>query len=341
MMAETIELKPLEKSQRSELLLVDPNWLAGKGKTLPAWMGVGCRSAGEVMVAVCVRGFGTDPCPSIGKWASFGIITGIVGTISDCDFRVSENFRLEKDYEIDFSLFWVLQKAAEENVAKKVLDPEFVNIMLYLALPRFHYRSGDDLSGSFSQSGFCSRWQYLDINPAVSRSIGSVCGSARHEGNRFFRESSPAIRQSIELCQPKIKSQTAYICGYIKEHYSWQTHGRKILSPFFLPRFLCYIEIMKLDKNLQEIIVQSTLKNNLSDLDIIEKNKDIYSLIALNVSVPFYSVGFLAAVSGAIAEKGLNILIVSTYSKDYILIKKSKQKIAVETLLNLGFKKNK
>lgn len=73
-------------------------------------------------------------------------------------------------------------------------------------------------------------------------------------------------------------------------------------------------------------------------LKILEKNKDTYALIALNVSVPFYSVGFLAAVTHAIAEAGMNILVVSTYSKDYIMVKSDCARRAADELLKLGFK---
>lgn len=81
-----------------------------------------------------------------------------------------------------------------------------------------------------------------------------------------------------------------------------------------------------------------TKAENIAELSILEKNKDYYRLIALNVSIPFYSVGFLATVSQAIAKEGMNILIVSTYSKDYILIKDEKLKSAKTVLLKLGFK---
>lgn len=80
-----------------------------------------------------------------------------------------------------------------------------------------------------------------------------------------------------------------------------------------------------------------TREENFSKIDAQEKNKDFYALIALNVSIPFYSVGFLAAVSNAIAEEGMNILIISTYSKDYILVKNDLLNKAKEVLLELGF----
>lgn len=91
-------------------------------------------------------------------------------------------------------------------------------------------------------------------------------------------------------------------------------------------------------KDATEITVITKIEN-LSSLDLIERNKDDYKLIALNVSVPFYSVGFLAQVSTAIAQAGMNILIVSTYSKDYILVKAAKIDSAKKVLLALGFKK--
>ena len=79
-----------------------------------------------------------------------------------------------------------------------------------------------------------------------------------------------------------------------------------------------------------------TLEENISQLDVIEKNKDFYTLIALNVSIPFYAVGFLAVINDAIAKQGMNILIVSTYSKDYILVRADQIDKAEEALLELG-----
>lgn len=81
-----------------------------------------------------------------------------------------------------------------------------------------------------------------------------------------------------------------------------------------------------------------TREENLAKIDLIERNKESYKLIALNVSSPFYSVGFLANVSSAITKKGLNILIISTYSKDYLGIKEKSLERAKRTLLSLGFR---
>lgn len=82
-----------------------------------------------------------------------------------------------------------------------------------------------------------------------------------------------------------------------------------------------------------------TLERNLGSLALMERNKDDYRLISLNVSVPFYSVGFLATVSDAFANEGMNILIVSTYSKDYVLVRADLIERAEQTLIKLGFQR--
>lgn len=81
-----------------------------------------------------------------------------------------------------------------------------------------------------------------------------------------------------------------------------------------------------------------TKSDNLSQLLLIERNKDDYRLISLNVSVPFYSVGFLAVVADAFAQGGMNILMVSTYSKDYLLVRADLIYQAEQILLTMGFK---
>lgn len=81
-----------------------------------------------------------------------------------------------------------------------------------------------------------------------------------------------------------------------------------------------------------------TREENITKLDLIEKNKDYYILIRLAVSVPFYAVGFIAAVTKAIAETGANVLAVATYSQDYIMVREEHKGVARKALLELGFK---
>src|SRR5579864_7344179 len=71
----------------------------------------------------------------------------------------------------------------------------------------------------------------------------------------------------------------------------------------------------------QDEVTVVTELHNFAKLNALERNKEDYALFELKVSVPFYSVGFLAAISSAIATKNINLLIVSTYSKDYVLVR--------------------
>lgn len=88
----------------------------------------------------------------------------------------------------------------------------------------------------------------------------------------------------------------------------------------------------------QDEITVVTAEVNIQELEIIEKNKDYWALIALNVFNPFQSVGFLATASKVIADKGQNVLIVSTYSRDYILVQYEFLNDAKNALLSLGLK---
>ena len=54
-----------------------------------------------------------------------------------------------------------------------------------------------------------------------------------------------------------------------------------------------------------------------------------FSLIEIQVSLPFVAKGFLAAVTGAIAGKDLNVLAVSTFSKDYFLVREESLQTAL------------
>lgn len=64
---------------------------------------------------------------------------------------------------------------------------------------------------------------------------------------------------------------------------------------------------------------------------ILEEKRD-YVLIAINVALPFYAPGFIAAISSAFAEKGISVLVVSTYSRDYFMVHKSNKDVAVSIL---------
>ena len=62
-----------------------------------------------------------------------------------------------------------------------------------------------------------------------------------------------------------------------------------------------------------------------------------FKLIEIKVSLPFLAKGFLAKVTKTIAYEDLNVLVVSTFSKDYILVREETYEVAVEALKKVGF----
>jgi hypothetical protein len=86
----------------------------------------------------------------------------------------------------------------------------------------------------------------------------------------------------------------------------------------------------------EDEITVITEENKLNTLNV-EKLVGYYKLIEFRVAVPFEVVGFLAKIGEIVAKQGLNILIVSTFSKDYILLKEETYEKGIEALKEIGF----
>ena len=88
-------------------------------------------------------------------------------------------------------------------------------------------------------------------------------------------------------------------------------------------------------KDQDEITVVTEEKN----LTHVEYDEDVkwFKLIEIKVSLPFVAKGFLAKVTKTVADEGLNVLVVSTFSKDYILVREETYKTVVEALKRVGF----
>lgn len=88
-------------------------------------------------------------------------------------------------------------------------------------------------------------------------------------------------------------------------------------------------------RDLDEITVV-TEESNFAKTSFEEHTK-WFTLIEIQVSQPFVTKGFIASISGAIAERDLNVLVVSTFSKDYLLVREESKQSAVAALRDLGF----
>ena len=62
-----------------------------------------------------------------------------------------------------------------------------------------------------------------------------------------------------------------------------------------------------------------------------------YRLLEFQISVPFQAPGFLATISSALADAGMNVLIVSTFGRDYVLLREADVKLGLQAIKQLGF----
>ena len=67
------------------------------------------------------------------------------------------------------------------------------------------------------------------------------------------------------------------------------------------------------------------------------KSQKWFNIVQLAVAIPFFAVGFLAKVTASIAEKGINVLVVSSYSYDYLLIREDDLGSVMNALISIGF----
>ena len=106
-----------------------------------------------------------------------------------------------------------------------------------------------------------------------------------------------------------------------------------------------YIYLKTTDKNLANHFFVSQDKDETSivteekNLNSVKYSDSVgwFKLIEIKLSVPFLQ-GFLSRVIKPIADAGFNTLIVSTFSKDYILIKENNIKEVTIILKQMGFK---
>ncbi len=62
-----------------------------------------------------------------------------------------------------------------------------------------------------------------------------------------------------------------------------------------------------------------------------------FGLLTFDATLPFDLVGFIARVSAALAEKGVSVLVFSSYSTDHILVRDKDLSKALNALKGMGF----
>ena len=83
-----------------------------------------------------------------------------------------------------------------------------------------------------------------------------------------------------------------------------------------------------------------TLEENLSFLGEYVANKDKWRLINIHCGNPFYCSGFIACITNALAAKGIDIVLTSSFSNDLVMVMEQDLEVTLSTLMEIGFKKN-
>jgi hypothetical protein len=81
----------------------------------------------------------------------------------------------------------------------------------------------------------------------------------------------------------------------------------------------------------------TVVTNDLEDVDVIAINPDRWVLVSIDCSQPFYCVGFIAKLSTMLSGAGLDILVLSTFSRDWVFVKEEDGERAAEVLRKAGF----
>ncbi len=140
-------------------------------------------------------------------------------------------------------------------------------------------------------------------------------------GRTFILDEDVITRMPEPALQDVIRSSPVIVH---KGRYAYLRGAEKELKGHFL---------VAQDKDETTIVTEEA---NLAGTDY-EKAVTWFRLLEFRVSVPFLAPGFLAEISGAVAKKGLNILIVSTFSKDYALVQEGDLDQALKALEGIGF----
>jgi hypothetical protein len=80
-----------------------------------------------------------------------------------------------------------------------------------------------------------------------------------------------------------------------------------------------------------------TRPERLDTLDVLETNPDRWVLCTIDCAHPFYCVGFIATISAHLCERGIDVLVVSTFSRDLVFVKESERARARDAMLAAGF----
>ena len=132
-----------------------------------------------------------------------------------------------------------------------------------------------------------------------------------------MKESSPTLQETIEQ-SPFVLHPLRYAVLQVAECPNPQPH-------FLVTHETEEISVITTEDKL-EMLAPQILEQQLW-----------FRLLEFKMSTPFETPGFLAAIASKLASHQLNILLVSTFSKDWLLLREDDLKAGLSSLHELGF----
>lgn len=84
-----------------------------------------------------------------------------------------------------------------------------------------------------------------------------------------------------------------------------------------------------------------TLSENLIDEPVLETSARSWVLFVVDCAKPFFCVGFIAHTTAYFAKAGIDVLVVSTFSRDYFMVQREHADLAERVLTDAGFAESK
>ena len=132
-----------------------------------------------------------------------------------------------------------------------------------------------------------------------------------------MKESSPTLQETIEQ-SPFVLHPLRYAVLQVAECPNPQPH-------FLVTHETEEISVITTEDKL-EMLAPQILEQQLW-----------FRLLEFKMSTPFETPGFLAAIASKLASHQLNILLVSTFSKDWLLLREEDLEAGLNSLHELGF----
>jgi hypothetical protein len=114
------------------------------------------------------------------------------------------------------------------------------------------------------------------------------------------------------------------------------------------PRTFVYASVQQVPHAEKHLMVvrdedETTVVTDISNLPLeapYELNKEKWKLVNLRCGNPFYCVGFIAFITGSLANEGIDIVLVSSFTRDMVLVMDNDLEDAVRILKEIGFKES-